>query len=44
VLDEVEDALQRNRNPEIRPLLEKVRDGIRAHLSRAEELEKKFGV
>jgi putative membrane protein len=43
VLDEVEDALQRNRNPEIRPLLEKARDGLRAHLTTAEELEKKFG-
>jgi putative membrane protein len=44
VLDEVEDALQRNRNPEIRPLLEKARDGVRAHLRTGEELEKKFGV
>jgi putative membrane protein len=43
VLDEVEDALQRNRNPEIRPLLEKARDGLRAHLRAAEELDKKFG-
>jgi putative membrane protein len=43
VVDEVEDALQRNRNPEIRPLLEKARDGLRAHLRTAEELEKKFG-
>jgi putative membrane protein len=43
VLDEVEDALQRNRNPELRPVLEKARDGIRAHLKTAEELEKKFG-
>ncbi len=44
VLDEVEDALQRNRNQDIRPLLEKARDGIRGHLRTAEELEKKFGV
>lgn len=43
VLDEVEDALGRNRNQEIRPLLEKARDGLRAHLTAAEELEKKFG-
>jgi putative membrane protein len=43
VLDEVEDALARNRNQEIRPLLEKARDGLRAHLRTAEELEKKFG-
>jgi putative membrane protein len=43
VLDEVEDALQRNRNPELRPLLEKARDGLRGHLRTAEELEKRFG-
>ena len=43
VLDEVEDALGRNRNQEINPLLEKARAGLRAHLTRAEELEKKFG-
>jgi len=44
VLDEVEDALGRNRNPEIRPLLEKARTGLSAHLKAAEDLEKKFGV
>ena len=44
VLDEVEDALGRNRNPEIRPLLEKARTGLSAHLKTAEDLEKKFGV
>jgi putative membrane protein len=43
VLDEVMDALQRNRNPEIRPVLEKARDGLRAHLTTAEELERKLG-
>jgi putative membrane protein len=43
VLDEVDDALGRNRNQEIRTLLEHVRDGLRAQLTRAEELEKKFG-
>jgi putative membrane protein len=43
VLDEVQDALQRNRNPEIRPVLEKARDGLRAHLTTAEELERKLG-
>jgi putative membrane protein len=43
VLDEVEDALKRNRNQEIRPVLEKARDGIRAHLTTAEGLEKKVG-
>jgi predicted outer membrane protein len=41
VLDEIEDSLGRNRNPELKPLLEKARDGIKAHLTRAEELEKK---
>lgn len=43
VLDEVEDALSRNRNPELKALLERARTGIRAHLQAAEELEKKFG-
>ena len=42
VLDEIEDTLGRNRNPELRTLLEKVRDAVRAHLARAEELEKKL--
>jgi putative membrane protein len=41
VLDEIEDTLGRNTNAELRPLLEKARDGIRAHLTKAEELEKK---
>ena len=41
VLDEIEDSLGRNRNPELKPLLEKARDGIKAHLAKAEELEKK---
>lgn len=43
VLDEIEDALGRNRNPELRSLLEQARTGIRGHLTTAEELEKKFG-
>lgn len=43
VLDEIEDSIGRNRNPEIRPLLEKARDGVKSHLTTAEELEKKFG-
>jgi putative membrane protein len=43
VLDEVEDALAGNRNQDIRPLLERARDGLRAHLQTAEQLEKKFG-
>ena len=41
VLDEIEDSLGRNRNPELKSLLEKARDGIRAHLTKAEELETK---
>jgi putative membrane protein len=43
VLDVIEDALDDNRNAEMQPLLVKARDGIRAHLTKAEELEKKFG-
>jgi putative membrane protein len=43
VLDEVEDALRGTRNADIRPVLEKARDGLRAHLTTAEELEKKLG-
>lgn len=43
VLDVIEDALDDNRNAEMQPLLVKTRDGIRAHLTKAEELEKKFG-
>jgi putative membrane protein len=43
VVDEVEDALRRNRNQEIRPALEKARDGLRAHLTTLEELERKLG-
>jgi len=43
VLDEIEDALEGKRNEEIRPLLERARDGVRGHLTTAEALEKKFG-
>jgi putative membrane protein len=43
VVDEVEDALRRDRNQEIRPVLEKARDGLRAHLTTLEELERKLG-
>ena len=43
VLDEIEDALERKKNEEIRSLLERARDGVRGHLVTAEELEKKFG-
>lgn len=43
VVDEVEDALRRNRNQEIRPVLEKARDGLRAHVTTLEELERKLG-
>ena len=42
-LGQIEDALEDNRNPELRSLLEKARAGIRAHLQTAEQLEKKFG-
>jgi len=42
-------AAGRNRDPEIRPILERPRDGLWAHLEAAEDLdetrrEKKFGV
>jgi putative membrane protein len=43
VLDEVRDAIGRSQSVDMRTLLEKARDGIQAHLTRAEELEKKFG-
>jgi putative membrane protein len=43
VLDEVKDAIGRTQSVEMRMLLEKARDGIQAHLTTAEELEKKFG-
>jgi putative membrane protein len=43
VLDEVKDAIGRSQSADMRTLLEKARDGIQAHLTRAEELEKKFG-
>lgn len=43
VLDAIEDALDDNRNTELQPVLVKARDGIRAHLTRAEELEKRIG-
>jgi putative membrane protein len=42
-LDEIKDALDANRNPEIRALLEQARAGTQAHLTAAEDLEKKFG-
>jgi len=43
ILDEIDDALGRTMNEAIRPVLEKARAGVRAHLTAAEELEKKFG-
>ena len=43
VLDEVKDAIGRSQSADMRTLLETARDGIQAHLTRAEELEKKFG-
>jgi hypothetical protein len=42
VLDEVDDALGRSRSPEIRPLLEKARTGLQAHLTAAQDVETKF--
>jgi putative membrane protein len=43
VLDEVKDAIGRSQSVDMRTFLEKARDGLQAHLTRAEELEKKFG-
>ena len=43
VLDEVKDAIGRSQSADMRTLLETARDGIQAHLTKAEELEKKFG-
>jgi putative membrane protein len=43
VLDEIDDALGRNRNQEIRAVLEKARAGVQSHLTTAEELERKLG-
>ena len=42
VLDEIEDSLGRGKNTEIRAVLEKARDGVKAHLTTAEALEKKL--
>lgn len=44
VLDEINDALSRSQNADLRALLEKAKTGIEAHLRAAEEIEKKFGV
>jgi putative membrane protein len=44
VIDEVEDALGRTQNADMKALLEKARTALRAHLEAAEEIEKKFGV
>jgi putative membrane protein len=43
VLDEVKDAIGRSQSADMRTLLEQARDGLQAHLTKAEELEKKFG-
>ena len=43
VLDEVRDAIGRTQNVQMRTLLETARDAIQAHLTTAEELERKFG-
>lgn len=42
-LDEVQDALNRNPNPDLRALLEQARTGLEAHLTQARNLERKFG-
>ena len=44
VIDEVEDALERSQNADMRALLQKALTGLRAHLQAAEAIEKKFGV
>jgi putative membrane protein len=44
ILDEVNDALGRNPNADLRGLLGKVRTRLQANLTSAQELEKKFGV
>ena len=43
VLDEVRDAIGRTQNVQMRTLLENAREAIQAHLTTAEELERKFG-
>ncbi len=43
LLDEVEDTLGRNPKPDMRTLLEKARNTIQSHLTRAQQLEGKFG-
>ena len=42
VLDEIEDAIGRNRNTEINTLLESARTGVRGHLETAEELRQRL--
>lgn len=43
LIDEVRDAAERRKDPALRALLEKTRDGMAEHLSAAEALEKRFG-
>jgi putative membrane protein len=42
VLDEIEDAIGRNRNTEISTLLENARTGVRGHLDTAEQLRQRL--
>lgn len=43
VLDELRDAIGRSQNVQMRTLLENARERVQGHLTRAEELERKFG-
>jgi putative membrane protein len=43
ILDEVNDALDRSPNAQVRALLEKARTGLQAHLTAAQEMERRFG-
>ena len=42
VLDDVEDALERKESSQLRPLLEQAKAGLQAHLTTAEELDRKL--
>lgn len=44
VIDEVEEAVDKERRAEMKALLQKALTGLKGHLSAAEALEKKFGV
>lgn len=43
VLDEINDALSRTQNADMKAFLEKAKTAVQGHLTKAEELEKKFG-